>query len=219
MLYVPYPFKCCVKCGNEFLPTEAFFYRNGRFLRVECRACTKAYRDRTRADKEKINAYNRKRYHERREIESERKKRYRQNHPAEVREICRRSQQRHRETKRVNYQRRQSRKLELPTQFTPKDWQHALDYFDGCCAVCGRPPGLWHTLAMDHWIPLSSPNCPGTIPANIVPLCHGEGGCNNSKGSREPSEWLIDKLGKRKAKQVLDRIGSYVMHIVTQRIY
>lgn len=105
--------------------------------------------------------------------------------------------------------RRAARRRSLPDMFTTDHWTAALDYFNGCCAVCGRPPGFWHTLAADHWIPLTSPNCPGTVPTNIVPLCHGEGGCNNSKSDSDPVEWLTEKFGPRKAKQILKRIQEY----------
>jgi len=109
----------------------------------------------------------------------------------------------------IHQQARETRKLGLPSAFTAQDWQRALSHFGGCCAVCGRPPGLFHTLAMDHWIPLSSPDCPGTIPGNIVPLCHGEGGCNNSKNNRNAQEWLVWKFGKRKGKDIAVKIQSY----------
>jgi hypothetical protein len=105
--------------------------------------------------------------------------------------------------------RRQARKRNLPVAYTKSDWDRALAYFGGICAVCGRPPGLWHTIAADHWIPLSSPDCPGTIPTNIVPLCHGIDGCNNSKHSRLPIDWLIDRFGKREAKRIAKRIDTY----------
>lgn len=106
--------------------------------------------------------------------------------------------------------RRRARTQELPSVFTGADWQTAVDYFGGCCAVCGRPPGLWHTLAADHWIPLASPDCPGTVPWNIVPLCHGVDGCNNSKGSALPSDWLTGRFGKRKGQLILRRITSFL---------
>jgi len=107
-------------------------------------------------------------------------------------------------------QRRRARMSSLPDTFTAADWQAALDHFSSCCAVCGRPPGLWHTLAADHWIPLSSPDCPGTVPWNIVPLCHGVGGCNNSKFNRNPAEWLAERFGKRKAAAIQRRIGGWL---------
>jgi hypothetical protein len=104
---------------------------------------------------------------------------------------------------------RRGRVHALPNTITPQDWIYTLDYFNGCCAVCGRPAGLWHTMAMDHWIPVTSPLCPGTIPTNIIPLCHGIDGCNNSKHNYDAVEWLNGKFGKRKAKQILERINAY----------
>lgn len=107
---------------------------------------------------------------------------------------------------------KRARKRSLPDTFTPRDWQRSLEYFNGCCAVCERPlRDLFgsHTASADHWIPLVSPNCPGTVPTNIVPLCHGVGGCNNSKEAKNASEWLIGKFGKRRAREILKRIEAY----------
>lgn len=109
--------------------------------------------------------------------------------------------------------RRRARKLGIPDAFTAADWQHALDYFKGCCAYCGRPAGLWHVIAQDHFIPIASSSCPGSLPTNMLPACHtlkdGRGGCNNAKSDKSPQEWLIDKFGPRKAKQILKRIQEY----------
>lgn len=108
--------------------------------------------------------------------------------------------------------RRRARKQNLPDVFTGENWLRALNYFNGCCAVCGRPlRDLFgsHTASADHWIPLASPNCPGTVPTNIVPLCHGEGGCNNTKHASEPTDWLTRAFGKRRAKGILKRIEAY----------
>lgn len=82
-------------------------------------------------------------------------------------------------------------------------------HFGGRCAVCERPPGLWHTIAADHWTPISSPDCPGTVPSNIVPLCHGVDGCNNSKHDRDAAEWLSETRGKRQANKIIARIEGY----------
>lgn len=134
-------------------------------------------------------------------------------HPGKRREIGRTYVKRHPDKINANTIKYRTKKRGLPCDFGIQEWQHALNYFNGCCAVCGRPPGLWHTLARDHWIPITSPDCPGTIPANIVPLCHslkdGENGCNNSKNNRDPVEWLTAKYGKRKAAQILKRIETY----------
>ena len=101
------------------------------------------------------------------------------------------------------------RKRELPNSFTSTQWQRALDYWGHKCAVCGRPRGLWHTISQDHWIPLSSPDCPGTDATNILPLCCGVDGCNNSKGYQRPETWLKKKLGKRRATRKLAEIEAY----------
>lgn len=116
-------------------------------------------------------------------------------------------------SKRINQSKRLARKRNLPDTFTPLDWERCLGYWHGCCAVCGRPAGLWHTIAADHWIPLSSPDCPGTVPTNIVPLCHakkdGEGSCNVSKRDRDPAQWLVEYLEAKKAAAKLAEIESY----------
>lgn len=112
--------------------------------------------------------------------------------------------------------RRRAREMALPNTLTTKQWQDALDYFHGCCAVCGRLPDLWHTLAQDHWIPLSDTrkDNPGSAAGNIIPLCHSrkgapDAGCNNMKWRKDPVEWLIQRYGEKKAQQILRRIFDY----------
>lgn len=113
---------------------------------------------------------------------------------------------------RIHKQNRRAKEKLLKNDFSVADWRHAVEYFDGCCAVCGRQLrdllGT-HTAAADHWIPLSAPNCPGTTKSNMLPLCHGELGCNNSKHDRDPIDWLVEKYGKRRAREILKRIQAY----------
>lgn len=110
--------------------------------------------------------------------------------------------------------RRVARQRGLPDVFSAADWRRALDYFEHKCAVCGRPAGLWHKLSADHWIPLSSPNCPGTVVTNIVPLCHGLGGCNTSKQDKDAAEWLALHYAKRDVARILKRITDYFEWVV-----
>lgn len=109
----------------------------------------------------------------------------------------------------IHQHRYRARLLGLPDSFTEADWRLALDYFEGCCAVCGRQSGLWHVVGVDHWIPLALTDCPGTVPSNIIPLCHGIDGCNNSKRNKRPEHWLTEKFGRRKAAQIATRIEAY----------
>jgi len=43
----------------------------------------------------------------------------------------------------------------------------------------------------------------------MIPLCHGLGGCNNSKSDKDPEPWLTKRFGKRKAAVILKRIHAY----------
>lgn len=103
--------------------------------------------------------------------------------------------------------RRATRRLLLLATFTNADWDICLKYWHHQCAYCGRPRGLWHTLAQDHFIAQSKNG--GYAPENIIPACHGESGCNNSKNDRDPTEWLTARFGARKAKTILKRIQDY----------
>lgn len=143
--------------------------------------------------RDKQNQYNRDRYHEKPEVKSD--------------AIARN-------------QRRRARIKNLPENFTEQDWQRALKYFRGCCAICGRSADEYYSVAADHWIPLNSDSCPGTIPTNIVPMCHSrrgnQGSCNRSKWFKEPYQWLLEKYGEPKAKEIRDRIEAYFAWIKAQ---
>ena len=102
--------------------------------------------------------------------------------------------------------RRLARKHELPDTLTSDDWSRCLDYWHGVCAYCGAQQDFWHVIEADHYVPLSSSDCPGTIPENMLPACKA---CNTSKGHRPPEQWMVDKFGKRKAAQIAARILAY----------
>lgn len=113
-------------------------------------------------------------------------------------------------TKRTSYMiRRRARENELPDNFTSNDWEFCLKWWNYSCAVCGRPSGESHIIAADHWIPISKSDSPGTVVWNIIPLCHGRKGCNNSKGGKDPIEWLIKKIGEGNANILINRINEY----------
>jgi len=117
------------------------------------------------------------------------------------------------------YEQYRVRRRNLPDSFSAREWEIAQSYWAHRCAICDRPRGLWHTLSQDHWIPLTDPTCPGTIPTNILPMCYGTDGCNNSKGKKTPEFWLVEKLGKRKAKLKLEEIQTYFEWIGEQTGY
>lgn len=109
---------------------------------------------------------------------------------------------------RASSHRRLARKRGLPNTFTASDIAFAFEAFNHCCAVCERQlNGLFHSDHLDHWMPLVSPDCPGTVPHNMVPLCSD---CNLSKGGKHPAEWLIGKFGKRKGRAILRKIEAFL---------
>lgn len=110
--------------------------------------------------------------------------------------------------------RRRMRKALLPFDYTDTDWQACLEYWGHQCAICGAKPDLWLFLAQDHWNPVNLGG--GTLIDNIVPLCHSKsreanplGSCNTSKRDTPPLEWLEQRFGKRKAKEIAKRVESY----------
>lgn len=189
----------------------------------------KHYADNAETYRERARQYHR----DNTDAENERKQRYRANNPEKVREKNRKYREESRwfeknkeymrqwvydnpEKVRVYHSRYVAKRRSLPDTLTDAEWQGTLAHFNGCCAVCGRPVGLWHTLAADHWVPLSSPECPGTVAWNMVPLCHGDGGCNNSKHARNATEWAVWKFGKRKGMAIVRRIETYLKSLAVQ---
>ena len=112
------------------------------------------------------------------------------------------------ETLRMYTRKRRAQRKRLPDTFTIEEWRYARKWFNGKCAYCDiaeelPPRPQFHA---DHVIPISDPNCPGTVKENMVPACAS---CNTSKSGAPVNEWLAKKFGKRKAKAILSRILHY----------
>lgn len=138
-------------------------------------------------NKEKIDAYRREWYAANKERLAEYKRKHRAKKP---------------ELRRAAHQRRKANKAGLPNSFTGKDWQKCLDYFGGVCAACG----CGDNLQMDHWVPLTAENCPGTILTNMIPLCSI---CNNSKKNKEAAKWAVNKFGESKGMEIVSKALAY----------
>jgi hypothetical protein len=204
--------KTCSKCGE--LKSLELFRRTKKAAdgrHSECKDCSREYQ---RITKEHIREHRQEYYQSNIEHIRAGQREYRKTHKQQAREYMREYMRAYFRSStgktvcRTSDSRRRARKLNLPDTFTAIDWQLALEHFGGCCAVCGRPAGLWHTLAVDHWIPLSKGG--PTTPDNLVPLCHGTDGCNNSKHDRAPSEWLIERFGPRKGRAIQRRVEAYL---------
>lgn len=202
MLYMPIHGKRCAECG-ELKPFEEFSKQSSAKsgIRSRCKQCDNAH-SRTYRDNN-------------RDTLIEKDRRYRRENEEKRRESRRRYNAEHYDLVMTYYHRRKARKRGLPDTYTVDDWQRALNYWRGCCAYCGNPPGFLPgmEISREHFIPLSHSECPGTVPANIIPVCKA---CNSSKLNRDAAEWLTWKFGRRKAEQILARITAYFQWVAEQ---
>lgn len=110
----------------------------------------------------------------------------------------------------LKVQRRETRKRQLPNTFTQADYEMMMAYWGSVCAISGETGDLH----LDHWIPLSNPDCPGTVPTNIVPL---SAGLNASKHNHDPYTWLATKFGDSEAQEIARRIERYFEWVRLQK--
>ncbi len=180
--------KICTKCKTEYPATAEFWYqdkRNSDGLRYGCKICSK---------------------------KSERK--YREANPGKVRGATRKWQTANPGKVRGATRKWRTGKAKLPCNFSVWKERRAYDYFNGCCAVCKRQLNdLFdtHNKSMDHWIAVTDqrPDNPGTVATNMIPLCHGVGGCNNRKNDKDAREWLVQEYGTRNARVIIARVEQY----------
>jgi len=177
-------------------------------------AYSKAWRE---ANKEWVKEFEKRQYETNRHQIIERSRQWRKDNEERYREYNQRWIDEHPEkaaaTRKGVDVRRRARKRGLPNTFTPADWLSSLDYWDHKCAVCRRSPDGVLSLAADHWIPLSRPESPGTVPTNIVVLCDGKTGCNTTKHARDPVKWLTEKLGEEAAQKKIAEIQAYFAYV------
>lgn len=240
------PLKKCTKCGIEKPATTEYFARarsESDGFQFKCKQCNAVYRkEHIREGKEYYQRNYAKNKERVRDYQLRNAERIavtrRANYKRNAEEIRRKSRDykdknrdkiRQREIdyfrknphiKRTIDNRRRAKKINVDASLNTQQWIRCLEYFHHCCAVCGKPQGLWHIIAQDHWISISSGGA--TSATNIIPLCHakkdGTDGCNNSKYNKHPEEWLISRFGKRKAKQILARIEAYFSWVKEQEL-
>ena len=182
--------KTCTKCGKTY-PATAEYWRLAKNqksgLRPSCKSCCRQY-DQARGKDKRV-----------RQMKRKNSRRFRERNPFKSMEAN-------------NI--REAQLLGIPFDFPAWKAQRAINYFNGCCAVCGRQlKDLFdtHTVSMDHWIAKRDPrpDNPGTVATNMIPLCHGIDGCNNHKKNRDPIEWLVQDYGTRKAKPIIARVETF----------
>lgn len=174
--------KICVKCKIEKPVNIEFFHKNKATKdgwQTVCRECNRSSsrerQARRRADPEK------------KKILLREKRRYSKSEKG-------------RESKRLasvidNHIRRQ-REISVAWDWSLSDWEDCKDYWNHACAYCGDRNSK---LTQDHFIPLASPECTGTIKTNMIPACAR---CNASKGQLDARQWLRND-------QAIDKIINY----------
>lgn len=206
----PLGYKHCPKCDKDYPATNEYWVKSKKTIDGfvgHCKNCIKQWRD---ENSDVFKQYGAEYRETHRDKARETTQEWRENNRDRDRENSNNWRKRNPERAQLRSRRHDAKKRELPIDFTNDDWIKAVNHFGGKCAVCERFPGLWRKLSADHWIPLVSPDCPGTVPHNMIPLCHGIDGCNNSKNEADPLEWLIRKFGKQKGKRKFDDIQDYL---------
>lgn len=162
------------------------------------------YRDKNR---ERINAWMRTYYRENIEIRKEKDKEYNKKNKDKRQTRDKQYRQEHRAEIRLRNRSRKEKLSYVRGDFTQADWDNCLSYWGNRCAICGRTEGEGRIIAADHWIPLKGGGI--THKKNILPLCHGVDGCNNSKSARSPEKWTIERLGESNGTEKLLEINRF----------
>ncbi len=105
--------------------------------------------------------------------------------PDKVRQRHRRWAKAHPESSQQGCHRRRARKLGNGGTFTAAEWQTLKRQYGFRCVGCWKLEAdvktLGRTLVPDHIVPLIKGGLNHIT--NLQPLCHGTGGCNNSKSN------------------------------------
>jgi 5-methylcytosine-specific restriction endonuclease McrA len=107
---------------------------------------------------------------------------------------------------------RRARMNKLPHTLTPEQWQRCLGYWESRCAYCSEKPFKIH---IEHYIPVASSNCPGTVVTNIIPACER---CNTAKRDVLPIAWLSANFPPNEVTAIMERIEAYFEWVRTGQI-
>lgn len=196
--------KTCTKCGVEKEATNEFFPRNKRYtdgFKGTCNVCIREHQKQYReVNADKINAIS-KAWREK-NIDKNRaiNKAWQQANPEKVKALSKAWKDANPEKHRQYKQQRRARKRNLPSTLTLEQWETTTQYFNNCCAYCGKAS----TLTRDHFMPLSKFG--SYTQDNIIPSCHP---CNSSKGTKSFSIWYPQQAyySKKREKAIFAYLG------------
>jgi hypothetical protein len=207
--------RICKQCGVEYPLTSEFWYTRDKpkpRFSTPCKTCAcQNRRDDYVENRDKRLATQSRYYQRNKEAIDRRNKTYQKTHKEQVRRYHRNYAKNNPEKLLVWRNRTRTRNLDLPNTLTAEQINVAFAYFRNTCAVCGNNLGDSPETAkrhLDHWIALADPRSdnPGTVAANMLPLCIH---CNLSKKSKDPEQWLVKRFGGEVAGKILARIQAY----------
>jgi hypothetical protein len=175
--------------------TNRYYHAN----RETALAKQKEYAER---NKEQVLASKRRYHQEHRDILLPKKRQRYLNDKTRINSKNRQWRKENRHKMKIYSHRRMARKLAFPDTFTIEQSAYCLEYWLNHCVYCGSDG----ELTLDHYIPLVSASCPGTVAANMLPACRS---CNCSKQDSEPIEWLARRFGVDQAELIMEAIREY----------
>lgn len=181
------PIKTCPKCSKALPRTKEFFWeRSGTpYFYSWCKNCVRAH-TREVQRKRRMSPTDR-------ATVLEEKYRYKNSEKGILNK---------RERSAIDNNKRRQRKKAIAYNWTLEMWEKCKQAWKNKCAYCGATA----KLTQDHFIPLSHPQCTGTIQGNMVPACLK---CNCSKGSIHPQDWIVDKQAYVRIIEVLDYLKKF----------
>lgn len=215
-LHLPYGVKRCTKCGQDYPATIENFSREpkGTYgLRSICKICVREYNHQRSQDPElrkQKNTANRQRREDpecrAKERDASRQRREDPEYRAKEREYQRvyRAKPDVRQRLYINTNNRCARKRNLDNDFTLKEWQTCLAYWNNKCCYCGCEGAKKNPITIDHFIPVIKNGA--TTRLNMLPACKS---CNCSKNKTDVTLWLTRKYGATRAAEILAQIAKY----------
>jgi len=160
------------------------------------------------ANREAILRYAKQYNEENKKIISRKREKRQKNNKKEYLQYWRIYNKKNKEKRSISREKRRTKKKQLPSTLTHKQWQYIKDYFNGKCAYCGKEL----PLAQDHFIPLSKGG--EYTHNNIIPACKN---CNSSKKDKLFYEWYpkYKYFSKKREKLILKFLG-YIEQRVQQ---
>lgn len=202
-------FRTCSKClEDKFLNKFTFLKSQGKHL-TACKSCESRRKmewAKKYEDKDKKRAKTRERYNNNKEKFKAYQDEYRSREGVQDsrnklgREYYQKNKEKMRAIKSSHEVKRRARKKGLSVLWDEYIAGRALSAWKDKCCYCYKD--VTQLTHFDHFIPLSNPNCPGTVPWNMVPSCQK---CNNRKYNKDPYKWL----GVRGLK-ILNKIEVYL---------